>query len=181
MHLRMRTDALDCEPVALLHLAATMAEATSSSSSSLPAHPSLLHDLSSQRTSVPVPHVRRCSTASVVAVLIEFAAGKDSCAFMEGQGLALSSIQSDPCSSSSKIQALAQLVSHTSSRPGGPGIESQAPQFLLCCTHTSTSGQVCCWASTVSSIRPTFFLFAAICLIPRACIFTEYAIILICS
>ena len=107
MHLHPRTAALDCEPVALLRLAAAMSEATSSSSSSLPAHPSLLHDLTSQRTNVPVQHARWCSTASVVTVLIEFAAGKDSCAFMEGQGLALESIQREPCCFSSKITALA--------------------------------------------------------------------------
>ena len=94
------------------------------------AHLSLLHDISSQRTNVPFPHARRCSTASVVAVLIEFAASKGSCAFMEGQGLALSSFQRAPCSLSIEIKALAQLVSHTRSHPGGPGFEPQAPQIL---------------------------------------------------
>ena len=129
MHLHTRMAALDCESVALLHLAAAMTEATSSSSSSLPAHPSLLHDLSSQRTNVPVLHARRCSTASVVAVLIEFAAGKDSCAFMEGQGLALASIQRVPCSFSSQITALAQLVSTRARIQEVLGLSPRRPNF----------------------------------------------------
>ena len=81
-------------------------------------------------SNVPFPHARRCSIASVVAFLIEFAAGRDSCAFMEGQGLALSSFQRAPCSLSIEIKALAQLVSHARSHPGGPGFKAQAPQFL---------------------------------------------------
>ena len=63
-----RTAALDCEPVALLHLAAAMTEATLSSSSSLPTRLSVLHDLTSQhpnRVSFAFLHPRQHFAATV--------------------------------------------------------------------------------------------------------------------